>query len=26
MFLKLGSAKAFLVGMKGIRNPITSEE
>lgn len=26
MFLKFGSAKAFLVGMKGIRNPITSEE
>lgn len=24
MFLKFGSAKAFLVGMKGIRNPITS--
>lgn len=24
MFLRFGSAKAFLVGMKGIRNPITS--
>ncbi len=24
MFLKFGSAKAFLVGMKGIRNPIES--
>ena len=24
MFLKFGSAKAFLVGMKGTRNPITS--
>ena len=24
MFLKFGSAKAFLVNMKGIRNPITS--
>ena len=25
MFLKFGSAKAFLVGMKGIKNAITSE-
>lgn len=25
MFLKFGSAKAFLVGMKGIRNPITAQ-
>ena len=25
MFLKFGSAKAFLIGMKGIRNPITSK-
>jgi len=24
MFLKFGSAKAFLVGMKGTRNPVTS--
>ncbi len=24
MFLKFGSAKAFLIGMKGTRNPITS--
>lgn len=24
MFLKFGSAKAFLIGMKGARNPITS--
>ncbi len=24
MFLKFGSAKAFLVGMKGVRNPVTS--
>lgn len=24
MFLKFGSAKAFLVGLKGIRNPMTS--
>ena len=24
MFLKFGSAKAFLVGMKGVKNPITS--
>lgn len=26
MFLRFGSAKAFLVGMKGIRNPITALE
>ena len=25
MFLKFGSAKAFLIGMKGIRNKITSQ-
>ena len=25
MFLKFGSAKAFLVGMKGVKNSITSE-
>lgn len=25
MYLRFGAAKAFLVGMKGIRNPITSE-
>ena len=25
MHLRFGSAKAFLVGMKGIRNPITSQ-
>lgn len=25
MFLKFGSAKAFLTGMKGIRNPISSQ-
>lgn len=24
MFLKFGSAKAFLVGMKGVRNPVSS--
>lgn len=24
MFLKFGAAKAFLVGMKGVRNPVTS--
>lgn len=24
MFLKFGSAKAFLIGMKGVRNPVTS--
>lgn len=24
MFLKFGSAKAFLVGMKGVKNPVTS--
>lgn len=26
MFLRFGSAKAFLTGMKGIRNPITSKQ
>ena len=26
MFLKFGSAKAFLVGMKGLRNPVASRE
>ena len=25
MFLKFGSAKAFLIGMKGVRNPVTSQ-
>ena len=25
MFLRFGSAKAFLVSMKGIRNPVTSK-
>ena len=24
MFLKFGAAKAFLVGMKGVRNPVSS--
>ena len=24
MFLKFGAAKAFLVSMKGLRNPVTS--
>ena len=24
MFLKIGSAKAFLVGYKGLRNPVSS--
>jgi hypothetical protein len=24
MYLRFGSAKAFLVGMKGLRNPVTS--